>query len=67
MASVLGVLRFFFSGVPIPSDARFEAFSSKAMATIDTNSSNSISKSEFLAFVTGVSGAVRRLVLPSLA
>jgi Ca2+-binding EF-hand superfamily protein len=56
MASVLGVLRFFFSKVPIPSDARFEEFTVKALADVDTSGSGTISKSEFLKFASTVGG-----------
>jgi hypothetical protein len=55
MASILGVLRFFYTGVPIPSDSRFEAFSSKAMASIDTDVSHTITQAEFVSFVSRVS------------
>jgi Ca2+-binding EF-hand superfamily protein len=61
MASVLGVLRFFFSKVPIPSDARFEEFTRKALADVDTSGSNTISKSEFARFVSSVCGGWWRL------
>jgi len=52
MASVLGVLRFYRPRTPIPPDSRFEAFTQKAFASIDSDQSNTISRHEFKSFLS---------------
>ena len=52
MSALLGPVKTFYPDVTTPSEARFEEFSDKAMASLDSDESGNISRPEFQKFVS---------------